>query len=84
MVVVNKLPNGIGQMRFPKMFHFPSLIKDQLKTSTSIDLHSCPKAGSDLASKGRGRVNAVRSQWTATRLANEKIHSIYNSKPCFH
>ena len=56
-----------------------SLIKDQLKTSTSIDLHNCPETSNNLANESQSKVNTVKSQRTAAKIANEKIHSIYNS-----
>ena len=45
----------------------------------SIELHNCPETSNNLANGGQSMVNAVRSQRTAAKIANEKIHSIYNS-----
>ena len=58
---------------------YNSLIKDQSKISTSIDLHNCPETSNNLANKSQSKVNTVRSQQTAAKIANENIHSIYNS-----
>ena len=57
---------------------YNSLIKDQSKTSTSIDLHNCPETSKNLANESQSNVNAVRSQRTAAKIANGKIYSIYN------
>ena len=58
---------------------YNNLIKDQLKTSTSSDLHNFPETSDSLANESQCKVNTVRSQRTAAKLANENIHSIYNS-----
>ena len=58
---------------------YNSLIKDQSKTSMSIELHNCPETSNTLANGGQSMVNAVRSHQTAAKIATEKIHSIYNS-----
>jgi len=66
-----------GEFKINSIYN--SLIKDQSKTSMSIDLHNCPETSNNLANGGQSMVNAVRSQRTAAKIANEKIHSIYNS-----
>ena len=66
-----------GEFKINSIYN--SLIKDQSETSTSIDLHNCPETNNNLANESQSMVNAVRSQRTAAKIANEKIHSIYNS-----
>ena len=50
---------------------YNSLIKDQSKTSTSIDLHNCHETSNNLVNESQSRVNTVRSQRTAAKIANE-------------
>ena len=66
-----------GEFKINSIYN--SLIKDQSKTSMSIGLHNCPETSNNLTNGGQSMVNAVRSQRTAAKIANEKIHSIYNS-----
>ena len=55
-----------------------SLIKVQVKTSTSNDLHNCPGTRDNLKTS-HNEIKAGKSQRTVAKLANKKIHLIYNS-----
>ena len=61
-----------GDFRINSIYN--RLIKEQVKTSKSIYFNNCPAASDNLANKSHNEVKAEKSQQTAAKLANNKIH----------
>jgi hypothetical protein len=56
-----------------------SLIKKQVRYSTSTDFNKSSETKDDLANKGQNGLNAGKSKQTTAKPASQRIHSIYNS-----
>jgi len=54
-------------------------MKEQVKSSSNSDLHNCPGKSDNHANRSQNEVKAGKSQWAGAKLANRKIHLIYNS-----